>query len=400
MARKTHKETGESEKTKSPKRSTRSRREKGIKVDDIGPKKILDVKEEIKAETRPEKAAEEVKAESSRRKEFAEEAIASSPFAGVPSMIWSTYGNRGNFDLVVPLASGGMAHYWRDNDSEALPWNGPEIFGRDAGIISGVSLIQSNFGEQGNLELVTVDIGGKNLMHFWRDSGPNFDWHGPNKISKDTLVPLFSGNPALIQGRSGQRGNFEVVVPRAEGGFSYYWRDNDDAMLTWHGPIDFAENAGIFNAVTIIQSNFEDHLEVVARLEDELFFLWRDSNAEAEWHDKELITTGVTGTPSMIQSSNEGKGNFDLVTPLRSGGLGYYWRDNDDPHLHWYGPFMFAINIGKVDAVSLIQSDFGEKGNLELVAQIDNQLAFFWRDSGLDRRWNGPQYPLLGIDNI
>lgn len=397
MARKIRKESDESEEPKAPRRSTRSRKAKETKSEEIVPK---GTKEETGTETKPGKAPVGMKEEQSKRMESPEESAAQNPFSGVPSMIWSTYGNRGNFDLVVPLSSGGMAHYWRDNDNEALPWQGPEIFGREAGMIYGVSLIQSNFGERGNLEIVAVDVGGNNLMHFWRDSGPSYDWHGPNKISKDTLVPLFSGSPAMIQSRSGQRGNFEVVVARAEGGFSHYWRDNDDPELAWHGPFDFAADAGIFNAATMIQSNFEDHLEMVARSGDELFFLWRGSDIGAEWHGTELITTGVAGTPSMIQSSNGGKGNFDLVTPLRSGGLGYYWRDNDDPHLHWYGPFMFAMNIGTVDAVSLIQSDFGEQGNLELLAQIDNQLAFFWRDSGMDRRWNGPQYLLLGLENI
>ncbi|MFB3766267.1 MAG: hypothetical protein ACE14P_13610 [Methanotrichaceae archaeon] len=395
MARKTRKDTDESEKPKTS-RSVRSRKEKEMKAEDIGPKEIIAIKEEeTRIEIKPEKAAEDRIKGTPKRKGVAEKTAIQGPFIGVPSMIWSTYGNRGNFEVVVPLASGGMAHYWRDNDNENLPWQGPEVFGREAGMISGVSIIQSNFGEQGNLELVAVDVGGKNLMHFWRDSGPSFDWHEPNKISRDSLVPLFSGNPAFIQSRSGHRGNFEVVVPRAEGGFSYYWRDNDDPELSWHGPSDFATDAGIFGAVTLIQSNFEDHMEMAARSGDQLFFFWRGSDAESQWNGTELITTGIAGTPSMIQSSNEGKGNFELVTPLRSGGLGYYWRDNDDPHLHWYGPFMFAMNTGKVDAVSLIQSDFGEKGNLELVAQIDNQLAFFWRDSGIDRRWNGPQYLFL-----
>ncbi len=401
MARKTRKETDESEKPKTPKRSARSRKAKEMKAEGARPKKEMAIKEEVtNIETRPAAASEDRTEEPPRRIEFAEEAGVQGPFEGVPSMIWSTYGNRGNFDLIVPLANGGMAHYWRDNDKETLPWNGPEVFGRDAGLIYGASLIQSNFGEQGNLELVASAVGGHKLMHFWRDSGPGYDWNGPNKISKDSYVPMFSGNPAMIQSRSGQRGNFDVVVPRAEGGFSYYWRNNDDPELTWNGPIDFAADAGIFDAATLIQSNFDDHLEMVARSGDELFFFWRDSGLESEWHGTELIATGVDGTPSMIQSSNEGKGNFELVTPMRSGGLGYYWRDNNDPHLHWYGPFMFAMNIGKVDAVSLIQSDFGESGNLELVAQIDNQLAFFWRDSGMDRKWNGPQFLLAGLENI
>jgi len=56
---------------------------------------------------------------------------------------------------------------------------------------------------------------------------------------------------------------------------------------------------------------------------------------------------------------------------------------------------MFGMNAGKVAAVSLIQSNFGSPGHLELVAQIEGHLAFFWRDSGPDFRWNGPQYLTL-----
>jgi hypothetical protein len=385
MPRKTRKDANESEKPKAQRRSTKARSVKELKAEDIKPKETIEIKEEAMKvpEKMPKKTPE---------RGGAIEAAVQGPVIGTPSMIWSTYGSRGNFEVVAPLANGGAARYWRDNDNEDLPWNGPEVFGqeRESGIICAVSLVQSDFGEQGNLELAAVDIGGHKLMHFWRDSGPGYDWHGPIKISRDALVPLFSGNPAMVWSKSGQRGNFDVVVPRAEGGFSYYWRDNDDTNLDWHGPIDFATGAGVFNALTMIQSNFEDHLEMAARSGDELFFFWRGS--DLEWHGPERIATGIIGTPSMIQSSNEGKGNFELVTPLRSGGLGYFWRDNDDPHLHWYGPFMFAMNMGRVDAVSLIQSDFGENGNLELIAQADNQLAFFWRDSGMDRRWNGPEY--------
>lgn len=384
MARKTRKEASKSEKPKMPKRSAISSKAKEPKAEDARPKEDIELKE----------------AKAPQKRTAVEAMTSRGPFTGVPSMIWSTYGNRGNFELVVPLSSGGMARYWRDNDNEKLPWNGPEVFGLDAGMIHGVSMIQSDFGEQGNLELVAVDVGGRSLMHFWCDCGTSYDWHGPNKISKDTLVPLFSGNPVLIWSKSGQRGNFDVVVPRSEGGFSYYWRDNDDPELSWNGPADFAKDAGIFNALTMIQSNFEDHLEMVVRYLDQLFFFWRGPDPESQWHGPEAIATGVTGTPSMIQSSNGIKGNFELVTPLKSGGLGYYWRDNDDPHLHWYGPFMFGMNMGKVDAVSLIQSDFGEHGNLELAALVDNQIAFFWQDSGMDRRWNGPQYLPLEVKNV
>lgn len=341
---------------------------------------------------KPARIAEKVTA----KKEVgtAEKVALEGPISGKPTLIQSTYGNTGNFHLVAPLATGGLAHFWRDNDSEELPWYGPATFGTEAGLIDSVSLIQGDFGESGNLEMVAVDFGGHRLMHFWRESGPSFDWQGPNQITEKPLVPVFSGNPAMVWSNFGCRGNFDVVVPLVTGGFSHYWRDNDDQALPWYGPSDFATEAGIYDALTMIQSNFGDpgNLEIVARSGDQLAFFWRDSGPDFRWNGPEIIATGVAGMPSMIQSTFGDKGNFELVVPLASGGLGYYWRDNDDLHLHWYGPFMFGMNMGLIDGVSLIQSNFGQPGHLEVVALIRGQLGFFWRDSGPDYRWNGPQY--------
>ncbi len=340
-------------------------------------KKTVGKDTETKRQTRrlkkPAKTKEETTAmQKPKAAEVREEIVLRGLVYGRPSLIQSTYGSKGNFELVVPLASGGLARYWRNNDDDRLPWHGPAIFGTEAGIIEGVSLIQSSFGEIGNLELAAVDVGGHNLVHFWCDSGHDFEWHGPNQISEKSLVPAFSGNPAMIQSRSEGIGNFELVVPRANGGFSYYLRNNSRPDLRWLGPFDFATDAGILDAATLIQSNFGEpgNLELVARSEDRLVFFWRESGIESNWHGPSTIGTGAAGTPSMIQSSFGNKGNFELVSPLASGGLAHWWRDNDDAHLHWYGPFMFGMNIGKVDAVSLIQSNWGDPGHLELVAQI------------------------------
>ena len=316
------------------------------------------------------------------------------PVTGKPSLLQSTYGNVGNFELVVPLAVGGLGHYWRCNDDERLPWEGPLRFGIESGRFDGVSMIQGDFGDAGNLEIAAVDAEGRAIMHFWRDSGESPAWHGPQIISGKSSVPLFSGSPALIWSNLGRRGNFDIVVPRAAGGFSYYWRENDDPALPWCGPVNFATEAGTFDAVTMIQSNFGNpgNLELAARSGDRLVFIWGELSEEAIWHGPDPIATGVAGVPSMIQSTFGNKGHFELVVPLASGGLAYFQRDNDNVDLSWRGPLMFAMNMGVVEGVSLIQSNFGDPGHLELVAQVDGHLAFFWRDSGPDFRWNGPQY--------
>jgi hypothetical protein len=108
-----------------------------------------------------------------------EEIILEGPVFGVPSLIQSSLGNMGNFELVTPLANPGLAYLWRNNDNAELPWYGPQVFGVEVGRFGAASLIQSCFGECGNIELVATDLGGHRIMHFWRDTGPDFRWNGP-----------------------------------------------------------------------------------------------------------------------------------------------------------------------------------------------------------------------------
>jgi hypothetical protein len=97
-------------------------------------------------------------------------------------LIQSYFGIRGNFELVVPRATGGLASYWRNNDDVPnLPWSQPAVFGESLGTVDAVSLIQSNFGNPGNLEVIARV--GNRLVSFWRDSGPSFAWGGPFEVA-------------------------------------------------------------------------------------------------------------------------------------------------------------------------------------------------------------------------
>ncbi len=98
----------------------------------------------------------------------------------------------------------------------------------------------------------------------------------------------------------------------------------------------------------------------------------------------------VAGNPVLIQSRFGSKGNFELVVPAAGGGLVHLWRNDDNPYLPWSGPTPFGQSLGAVDAVTMIQSNFGSPGNLEVIARVGSQLQFFWRDSGPAFNWNGP----------
>lgn len=204
----------------------------------------------------------------------------SAPFAtgiaGNPTLIQSSFGTQGNFEVVVARASGGLSHYWRNNDAPGFPWSGPTNFG--SGSVRGVSLIQSNFGP-GNLEVVAVTPTGQ-LIHYWRENHSPFTWHGPSA----PFATGVTGNPSLIQGTFGTRGNFEVVVPRVPGGLAHFWRNNDASGFPWSGPTPLPGSAG-YSMVSLIQSNFgPGNLEVDALSGSTKAQFWRENHSPFTWH--------------------------------------------------------------------------------------------------------------------
>ena len=329
---------------------------------------------------------------------------------GNVALIQGRFLSRGNFEMVAPLATGGLAHYSRVNDDAELPWFGPNVFATDVGQIDAVSMIQSNFtagGRVGNLEVVARSQG--QLLFFWRDDVPPYVWHGP------TLVPLsasggmhiVTGNPSLIQGRFGGRGNFELVTPLADGGLAHYSRVNDAAGVPWSGPTVFAQNMGVLDAVTMVQSDFSSSghgagdLHVVARSGSQLVFYHRDDAPPYIWHGPELIPLSnpgendrrATGYPSLVfqQFGPILHGYEQLVTPLAGGGFAHYTRDNNSSGQPWRGPAVVAEDLGDIAAISLIHSNFSSSnsgmGNLELVTMAQNQLLHFWREDNIQIAW-------------
>ncbi len=98
------------------------------------------------------------------------------------------------------------------------------------------------------------------------------------------------------------------------------------------------------------------------------------------------IGGGVSGNPVLIQSRFGQKGNFELVVPSTGSGLLHMWRNNDYAGLPWSEPTPFGEGLGQVDAVTMIQSNYGSPGNLEVIARVGDKLYSLWRDS----HWHGP----------
>jgi hypothetical protein len=280
-------------------------------------------------------------------------------------LIQSNFGTQGNFEVVVPNMAGGFGHFWRDNDAKGV-WHGPDH--HPGALISGTSLIQSTFGTTGNLELVVCE--GKNLVHYWCMGGPPWKWYGPTLIGTGV-----QGNPSLIQSSFGNTGNFEVVVPHVGEGFVHYSRDNDEGgMWTKVAHVGSIPISG----VALIQSKYgtKGNLEVVARTGNKLVHYWRTDKTSWTWAGPFTIATGVQGTPSLIQSSYGTTGNFEVVVPRASGGLAHYWRVDNWPWT-WSAPTVFGS--GNINSVSLIQSNYGTQGEFEVVAYQGGALEHYRR---------------------
>ncbi len=200
----------------------------------------------------------------------------------------------------------------------------------------------------------------------------------------------------MIQSEHGIKGNFELVFPSQLGGMVSCWRNNDAPGLPWSGLTAFG--SGLVGGVSLIQSNFGTpglgHLEVAARLGDQLALFWREDEWPYDWTGPAYFGSGAVANPALIQTRFGTKGNFEVVAPLATGGIGHWWRNNDSPALPWSGPAVFGTGLGKIEGVGFLQSNFGTPGNLEVIATIvsgpTRKLAHFSRQSAAPFAWSGP----------
>ncbi|MDJ0631129.1 MAG: hypothetical protein QNJ44_22925 [Rhodobacter sp.] len=286
------------------------------------------------------------------------------------ALLQSNFGTKGNFEAVVK-EGGQLVHYWRDNDDRGVfPWYRSVAFASDAD--SEPAFLQGNFGIRGNFEVVARE--GSKLRHYWRNNdAPGFPWH---------KGALFGGNvssaPALIQSNYGATGNFEIVV-REGSKLRHYWRNNDAPGFPWHKGALFGDN--VSSAPALLQSNYGyiGNFELVVREGSKLRHYWRNNDAPGyPWNKGELFGSGVSSAPALIQSNFGHYGNFEVM--VREGDkLRHYWRDNQATGYPWHQSALCSDHINSDP--SLIQGNFGRKGNFELLVMRGDCLTHFWRDN-------------------
>jgi hypothetical protein len=296
--------------------------------------------------------------------------------SGNPVLVQSQgLGNLGQFQLVVPSSFDGLTHRWENFDQPGYPWEDPFQTAQALGTLDAVTMVQSNLSNPGSLECI-VRVG-PDLYHLWRDSNGAFAWSAPSKIATGA-----AGVPCFVQGRYGGRGNFELLFPSTGTGLMHMWRNNDVFLFPWSAPRQVLPELGQVDAVSLIQGdrgNPPGALEAVVRVGSRIGHVWRDQTAAAAWHLTAWFGDGIAGTPALIESSFPGARNFEVVVPSATAGLIHYYRNNQAAGTPWSGPRPFATNLGKIDAVTMMQSTF--QGHLEVVCRITDRLYQMFRDA-------------------
>jgi hypothetical protein len=331
---------------------------------------------------------------------------------GVPSMVIAGLGQQGrNLEVALPRTGGGLLHLARSADTWPPPWGPVHLAGSETGRTDAdrppldfVSMAAVAVGSTTGLLHVAATTNGT-VVTWWRERETTWAWHGPFPVVADGGYPLVPavGSPALIQSRHGaRRQNLELVVPHRDRGIHHVWWDADLTIPCWRPAPLFARELEHVDALTLTQSSFGDpgNLELLARTGDRLWFFWRQPEGGGhKWNGPFPLVadgtpvTGVAGVPSVIQGGYGAQGkNFELATPLASGGIALLWRDNDPPNpAQWAWHRHVIVDAGhRYDGVSLLQGPFGEKpGNLEMVASGAAGLVHFWRDA-VTKQWSGP----------
>jgi hypothetical protein len=256
-------------------------------------------------------------------------------------LIQSTFGNPGNFEVVVGEGDQ-LCHYYRNNSVPGHPWSKTQCFGDN--IASNPALIQSRWPGKpiGSFEVVVRE--GVQLCHYYRSNvTPGYPWNKTACFGEGA-----DSAPALIQSSFGNPGNFEVVVKEGDR-LCHYYRNNGVPGHPWSktqcfgGPVD--------STPALVQSRWPGKpigsFEVVVREQDQLCHYYRSNvTPRYPWSRTTCFGEGITTAPALIQSTFGNPGNFDVVvgrtTDDGTQGLQHYYRANGTPGYPWVETGLFG----------------------------------------------------------
>jgi hypothetical protein len=135
----------------------------------------------------------------------------------------------------------------------------------------------------------------------------------------------------------------------------------------------YDDNSKNYSVALPIKSTF-GNLELVVRSNSSLIHYYQ--LPDGSWNKSEKIAKGVTGDPIFFESKS---GQFVVVCKLKTGGIGFWMRDNKADGYPWYGPTIY--NLDDVDPIMGCKLPNGEH---VMVFKGDNKYFYWALDS---ERW-------------
>ncbi|WP_227937344.1 glycosyltransferase family 2 protein [Alkalihalobacillus deserti] len=115
----------------------------------------------------------------------------------------------------------------------------------------------------------------------------------------------------------------------------------------------YENNPTTYSLSLPIKSSFGSS-EVIVRSGSSLAHYWQQSPNE-KWTKSETFAVGATGIPIFHENS---LGHFEVVSELKKGGVGFWWRDNHSHEHSWHGPYVILKK--DVEPILLTQQSDGQ----------------------------------------
>ncbi len=193
---------------------------------------------------------------------------------GRPLLIQSALGENGNFELVIPLTSGGLQHWWRDNTEAKRRWRPEQVFATDLANPRLIAMFEII--EGGQSDLIVFCQTQETIVSIRRT---NYKWGRPAVIG-EASIPL--GFATAVR-HPNIDSYYDFFIPTESSGIDRFVYDEQGK---WSKLEQIAEGFQV-NAVAAVRH--KNRCDLIMRSSDSLYY-FAQSESGSNWTEPISIT--------------------------------------------------------------------------------------------------------------
>jgi hypothetical protein len=136
----------------------------------------------------------------------------------------------------------------------------------------------------------------------------------------------------------------------------------------------YEDDSNHYSVSLPIKSTFGNS-EFVVRSGSSLAHYYQDPHGK--WKKSKKFANGVTGNPIFFENNS---GQFGVICKLKTGGIGFWLRDNNKDSFPWYGPTIYQL-----DNLEPLMASKLQNGKHIIVFKDDSKLIYWELDND---KWN------------